>query len=172
MIVWILLLLVLAVIGGFAIALGMMSRRDFKKQNQVVPGVESAAPAAWAGSHTPEARLHRRLRDAVTAAHTAADVSDAPLDAAIARIDAEAMALDERLVAAAALPSAHRNEAVGRLEPLVASLEGTVVALVERVSTTGGPAELTEKTLDDTDIALEALARAREEIEQIDRDNR
>ena len=61
---------------------------------------------------------------------------------------------------------------MGRLEPLVASLEETVATLVERVSTTGGPAELTEKSLDDTDIALEALARAREEIEQIDRDNR
>jgi hypothetical protein len=169
MIVWVLLILVLAVIGGFAIALAVTSRRDFRKQNQVVPGVDSKAPASWAGSHTPEARLHRRLRDAVAAARTAADVSGVPLDAATTRIDAEATALDDRLVAAAALPAAHRDEALGRLEPLVASLEDTVAALVERVSITDGPAELTEKTLDDTDIALEALARAREEVERIER---
>ena len=172
MIVWILLLLVLAVIGGFAIALGMMSRRDFKKQNQVVPGVESPAPSSWAGSHTPEARLHRRLRDTVAAVHTAASATDAPLDTATARIAAEAVALDERLVAAAALPGSHRDAAVDRLEPLVASLEDTVAALVERISTPDGPVELTEQTLDDTDIALEALAQAREEIARIERDNR
>ena len=168
MIVWVLLIVVLAAIGGFAIALAVRSRNDFREQNQVVLGVDSNAPASWAGSHTPEARLHRRLRDVVAAAHVAAEVSAVSLDVATARIDREAVALDDRLVSAAALPAAQRGPAVERLEPLVTSLEETVGAMVERLAQTGGPAELTEHTLDDTDIALEALARAREEVERLD----
>lgn len=172
MIVTVLLLAALAAIAAIGIGLTVRVRRDFAAQNEVVPGVPTKAPASWAGAHTPEARLHRRLRDAVAAAHTAADASGMSLDAVTWRIDQEAAALDDRLVAAAALPLPHRDEAVERLEPLVASLEATVAAFVERLASSAGPAELTGHALDETDLALEALARAREDVERADRAGR
>lgn len=169
MIITLILILVVAAIIGFGVTLAVRARQEFRRQNEVVPGVPSEAPASWAGAHSPEARLHRRLRDAVAAAHQAAEVSSVDLGPATSRIDAEAAALDDRLVAAAALAASHRAAAVQRLDPLVASLEATVASLVERVSDPAGPRELLEGTLDDADIALEALARARAEVEQLDR---
>jgi hypothetical protein len=168
-IITLILILVVAAIVGAGFTLAVRARREFRQQNEVVPGVPSAAPASWAGAHSPEARLHRRLRDAVAAAHRAAKVSGVDIDAATARIDVEAAALDDRLVAAAALPASHRAAAVERLDPLVASLEGTVASLVDRVFDSTGPRELLEQSLDEADIALEALARARAEVEQLDR---
>ena len=63
-----LLVAAVAAIVGFGVALTVRSRKDFAEQNEVVPGVASPAPASWAGAHTPEAKLHRRLKEAVAAA--------------------------------------------------------------------------------------------------------
>lgn len=172
MIITLLLVLVVAAVVALGIAASVRARRDFREQNQVVPGVTSSAPASWAGAHSPEARLHRRLRDAVAAVRTADEVMSAPVGAATARLDAEATAIDDQLVVAAALPAPHREPALARIEPLVARLEATVAALVERVSGAKSSPELVERTLDDTDIALEALARARAEVEELDRQPR
>ena len=169
MIITLLLVLVVAAVVAFVIAASVRARRDFHEQNQVVPGITSKAPASWAGAHSPEARLHRRLRDAVIAAHTAADTLDVPIGTAITRLDSEAVIIDDRLVAAAALPKPHREPAIERIESAVTTLEVTVATIVERASEPHGSPELVEKTLDDTDIALEALARARAEVEALDR---
>ena len=169
MIILVLLALVVAVIAALGVGASVRVRRNFRIQNEVVPGITSSAPTSWAGAHSPEALLHRRLRDAVGAAHTAAEVFDAPIDAATDRIDGEAVAIDSQLVAAAALPADHRDAAISRIEPLVTTLEATVAALVERASEATSTPELVERTHDDTDIALEALARARAEVEEIDR---
>ena len=37
-------------------------RRAARRSSQVVPGHDSPAPPGWARGHSPEARLHRRLR--------------------------------------------------------------------------------------------------------------
>ncbi len=54
-------------IVGVAAYVALRNAQDFSDANEVVPGVPTSAPKAWAGAHTPEARLHRRLRDAVMA---------------------------------------------------------------------------------------------------------
>ncbi len=162
--------LLLATVGaviGFAVALAARSKQEFAEQNQVVPGRVSPAPASWAGSHSREAKLHRRLGEAVTGAHTNPRFVDLGLAPQMAAIDAEALAIDERLVAAAALPAAHRSAAIDPLEQHVVDLEGAIAELVTSVSVADSKAQL-EAAVSAADVKLRALAEARAEVEQID----
>ena len=165
------LLLVAAVVGivGFGVALALRSRQDFAAANEVVPGTRSPAPASWAGAHTPEAKLHRRLGEAVRAARANPRLVELGLAAQTRQIEAEALAIDERLVAAAALPARLRTDAVAEFDPLVAALEDAVATLVTSVSV-GDSKELLAQTVSEADLKLQALAQARAEVERIDRD--
>ncbi len=101
-------------------------QRSFAAANEVVPGVPTSAPASWAGSHDPEARLHRRLRDAMAALRAGPAAMDgAALDLRV-ELEQQALALDEALVAAAALPAARRIEPLHRLTEAVERLEAAV----------------------------------------------
>ncbi len=164
------LLLVVAVVAvvAFGVALTVRSRREFAEQNEVVPGVESAAPASWAGAHTPEAKLHRRLKAAVEGARANPRLVELGLADRTRQIETDALAIDDRLVAAAALPERHRVDAVAAFEPAVAALEDAVAALVQSVGV-GDSKELLERAVSDADIRLQALAEARAEVERIDR---
>lgn len=168
MVITIALLAVLAAIGGFGAALTLRSRQDFRDANEVVPGVRSNAPAAWAGAHSPEAKLHRRLRDAVVGAHDNPRLAELGLTAQTKQIEREALAIDDRLVAAAALPQRHRDAAIAALEAPVAAVEDAVAALLATTAT-GESKELLERAVGEAEIRLQALAEARAEIEQIDR---
>ena len=112
MIISFILLAAVVSIVGFGVALSVRGKRDFAKQNEVVPGIASPAPASWAGAHSPEAKLHRRLADAVRAVNGNPRLGELGLSMQTKQIEAEAMAIDERLVAAAGLPSSHRAVAV------------------------------------------------------------
>jgi len=168
MIIGVLLAAVVVAAIGFGVALAVSSKQDFAEQNEVVPGVKSPAPASWAGAHTPEARLHRRLKAAVDAALANPRLVELGLAGRTRQIETEALAIDERLVAAAALPERTRAEAVERLEAPVEALEDAVTALVQSVSV-GDSKELLEQAVSDADIRLQALAEARAEVERIDR---
>lgn len=167
MIVSLLLLAAVVAIVGFGVALTVRSKRDFDNVNEVVPGVKSQAPASWAGAHSPEAKLHRRLGDAVRAAHNNPRLVELGLSAQTKQIESEALAIDERLVAAAGLPSSHRADAVAALEPHVVTLEDAVATLVTS-TTIGQSKELLEQVVSDAEIKLQALAQARAEVEQLD----
>ncbi len=169
MIVGVLLVLVLAAVVAFGVALAVRSRKEFAEQNEVVPGVRSPAPAAWAGAHTPEAKLHRRLRVAVDAARANPRLVELGLAERVRQIEAEALAIDERLVAAAALPERVRADAVAEFEAPVAALEDAVAALSRSVSVSDSK-ELLQQAVSDADIRLQALAEARAEVERIDRE--
>jgi hypothetical protein len=164
------IILLAAVIGivGFGVALSVRGKRDFAKQNEVVPGTKSPAPASWAGAHSPEAKLHRRLGDAVRAANSNPRLVELGLAIQTKHIEAEAMAIDERLVAAAGLPTSHRAGAVAEFEPQVVALEDAVAALIKS-TTVSDSKQLLEQAVSDADIELQALAEARAEIEAVDR---
>ncbi|MGB3735323.1 MAG: hypothetical protein WA964_10240 [Ilumatobacter sp.] len=155
------------VVIAFGVVLALRSRQEFTEQNEVVPGRRSPAPASWAGAHSREAKLHRRLGEAVKAARSNPRFVELGLAAQTAAIEAEALAIDERLVAAAALPAAHRNAAIDPLEQHVVDLEATVVELVTSVSVSDSREQL-EAAVSAADIKLQALAEARAEIELID----
>lgn len=164
----ILLIVAVAAIVGFGVALAVRSKKEFSEQNEVVPGVKSAAPASWAGAHSREARLHRRLGDAVKGASANPRFVELGLAPQMKAIEAEAVAIDERLVAAAALPAAHRDAAIDPLEANVVELEDTIAAMVTGV-TVADSKELLQAAVSAADIRLQALAQARAEVEQIDR---
>ena len=168
MIVSFILLAALISTVGFGVALSVRGKRDFAKQNEVVPGRKSPAPASWAGAHSPEAKLHRRLGVAVRAANSNPRLTELGLATQTKQIEAEAMSIDERLVAAAALPTSHRAGAVAEFEPQVAALEDAVAALIKS-TTVSDSKQLLEQAVSDADIKLQAFAEARAEIEAIDR---
>jgi hypothetical protein len=97
----------------------------------------TGAPAEWAGSHSPEAKMHRRLTGL---ARTLAAV---PLGDA-ASIERRAIAeqriqdLDRRLIALAVAPDAARRDAVSALEAEVDATEIEVGALAVDPGLGGG----------------------------------
>ena len=168
MIISLILLAAVVSIIGFGVALSVRGKRDFAQQNEVVPGKKSPAPASWAGAHSPEAKLHRRLGHAVRAANGNPQLVELGLAAQTEQIEAEAMAIDERLVAAAGLPTSHRADAVAEFEPQVEALEVAVATLIKS-TTVSDSKQLLEQTVSEADIQLQALAEARAEVEAVDR---
>ena len=104
-----------------------------------------AVPASWTRSHDPEARLHRRIRQVATALAAlpadgvAADVRD--------KVERAAGALDERLVAVAALPERVKAEPLAHVTREVEGLEEAVADVTTRTAAGG-----------DIQPALQALA--------------
>jgi len=164
----VLLVLAVAAVIGFGVALAVRAKREFASQNEVVPGRTSPAPASWAGAHSREARLHRRLGDAVRGAHANPRAVELGLAKQMRAIDTEAMAIDERLVAAAALPITHRDAAIDQLEADVVALETTIAEMVTSITVADSKQQL-EQAVTAADLELQALAEARAEVEAIDR---
>ncbi|MBL8775007.1 MAG: hypothetical protein JNK12_03710 [Acidimicrobiales bacterium] len=132
------ILVVAAGLAGAA-ALAIRARRDYRAGNEVIPGRPTAAPAEWAGAHTPEARLHRRLVDVVASlrAHPLLEEGTGRLEARV-ELEEQVAAVDERLIAAAALPERVRDEPLALVEEEVAAMEQAAADLVAGT----GPAAL------------------------------
>jgi hypothetical protein len=106
------------------------NKRQFAQANEVVPGAATKAPAEWAGAHSPEARLHRRLRDAVEALRANPAMEDAWMLEARVELEQHALAVDERLVAVAALPERVRAEPMAAVGAAVDAVEAAVASYV------------------------------------------
>ena len=105
------------------------NKRKFAEANVVVPGTTTKAPAEWAGAHTPEARMHRRLRDAMAALRANPAVEDALMLDARVSLEQQALAVDQRLIAVAALPKRVRAEPLASVASAVDAVEAAVAAL-------------------------------------------
>lgn len=154
-----------AALGAFLGLLAVRSWRGYRAAGQVVPGVTSRAPRSWAGSHSPEARLHRRLRDVVTALQ-ALPHADATVMGGRAAVERHVLALDERLVAVAALPEAVRSEPMAQLTADVERLEAATAALASQLTQDGAAADEAFRELSE---ALSYLRDATAEIEALER---
>lgn len=135
-----LLIAVVVLAGGvaFAVALARDSRKQVQTGRQILPGVETGAPDAWAGAHTPEARMHRRLAEAMRSLRALADSGTEDVAALELRVELEqhAMAVDQRLVAASALPAGVRDRALAELEVSVSTVESAAAELASRMGRT------------------------------------
>ena len=127
-VVVLLLLVVSAVVAATVVV--RTNKRKFAEANVIVPGTTTRAPAEWAGAHTPEARLHRRLRDAVAAVRANPAMEDAFMMDARVSLEQQALAVDERLIAVAALPETVRSEPLASVAAAVDAVEAAVAALV------------------------------------------
>jgi hypothetical protein len=125
--------IVIVVCVAAAAGVFVMTRRirdSALQSNEIVPGQKTDAPAAWAGSHDPEARLHRRIRDALTLLR-----SDPKLDHDGIRIDTRvriefaATDLDNRLIAIAKAPPRLKEGALTDADAAVTDLENLAADL-------------------------------------------
>jgi hypothetical protein len=165
----ILLLLVVLAAAAAVVAVVVLAQRNqasFERSNQLLPGRATSAPASWAGSHEPEARLHRRLRDAMAAlrANQAFDDDGRLLDL---RVDLEqnAVALDEQLVAVAALPVHLRGPSLEKLAGAVETIEQAVADLAG--SSSGEIGERLDLVLADVRERTGLVAQARAALDAL-----
>jgi hypothetical protein len=160
-----LLVAVLIVVVGVVAYVALRNAQDFSDANEVIPGVPTRAPKEWAGAHSPEARLHRRLRDSMEALRSNAALDDPSLGSIRADIERQALVTDDRLVAAAALPRGGREEPVRQLGKDVEAIEALVADLVELRGPTEGDVG---RRLEEVRIRLALLAEARSELAALD----
>ena len=166
--IWlVLVVLAVAVAGGaMAVALATRAKRDQAEQLQVVPGVDSGAPVAWAGAHTAEAKLHRRLGAAVRSMRAQPSLGGADFVAQRSALEQEAVRIDRRLIAVAALTAPRREEGIEQAASLVERFEAAVADLV--TASLDDPA-LLEAAISESEVRLRALEEARAEVERLDR---
>ncbi len=118
--------LVLLGVVAFAVALAGKSKR---RATEALGGPALAAnvPREWAGAHSPEAKMHRRLAAAATA------LSSQPMGGAVdiekrVAVEQQILQVDQQLVAAATVPGSRKAELLAELEPLVTAVESSVAA--------------------------------------------
>lgn len=121
--VFLVVVLVVLVVGGFAVALAVSGRRKAAAQAGLPGGV--AVPASWAGAHSAEARLHRRLAAAARALEALPLGDAASIERRVA-VEQRVRALDARLVAAAAIPGEVGVAALAEVETMVSAVEAEV----------------------------------------------
>ena len=156
-----LILALLFVVLGTLAYLALRNAQDFSDANQIIPGVPTRAPKEWAGAHSPEARLHRRLRDAMEAVRVNAALDDTSLVDVRMSLEQEALATDDRLIAAAALPKGRREDLIAQVARMVDSIEGLVADLVELRGPTAADAE---QRIEDLRTRVALVSDARDEL--------
>lgn len=108
----------------------LRARQDFSDANEIIPGVPTRAPKQWAGAHSTEARLHRRLRDAMSALRESHGVDAAELADVMAALEREALAIDDHLITVAALPARTRVAPLEACATAVQAVEDAVTDVV------------------------------------------
>ena len=160
---WVVLLLAaILVVAAGAVALAVSSRREYRAANQILPGSPTGAPPEWAGAHTPEARLHRRLRDAIAALHKHPRRDDPSFLDLRVGLEQQALAVDERLIAVAALPEGARAEPLAAIDAAVTAVEGAVAAL----ATTEAGTPALDETMAELTERFRYIEQARAELDR------
>ncbi len=161
---------VLAAVGaGIYLAGAKAVKRSADRSLQIVPGVELDVPANWYGSHEAEARLHRRLRDAVASVRAAA-AGDASLALTLSQLEDHALRLDRHLINVARLPASARQPQVAEATRAVETFEELTAQTLTGATAYG--LESSTSDLSRLTDELGALEAARQEVEEIDRRQR
>ncbi len=136
----VLVVVILAAVIGFVVALAVKGRR--RAAESLGTGLAAHVPPEWAGAHSTEAKLHRRL---VAAARSlsAQPLGDAAQIERRVAVEQQLREVDEQLVAAATVSEPARGDALAKIEPLVAAAESSVAAMTRgRVDLERGQKEL------------------------------
>lgn len=161
-----LVLALLLVVGATVAYVALRNAQNFSDANEIIPGRATNAPKGWAGSHTPEARLHRRLRDAMTAMRGNSSLDDPAMLEVRLALEDQAVAVDERLIAVAALPKGRRERLLESVAESVDAIEAAVAGLVEL---RGPTTDDVDRTIADVHRRLEIVRDARAELDQLTR---
>jgi len=126
------ILLVLVAIAGLATAFAVALARSGRKSQAAaihIPGVDVSVPASWAGSHDPEARLHRRIRDAAKALDATIGNADVTQLDERARLLITARELDQRLVTIWALPANAKADPLAAVDRGISDFEKAAASI-------------------------------------------
>jgi hypothetical protein len=164
MTVLVVVLLAILVVAGLGWLIVARVRHNYRAANRLLPDVHTRAPASWAGAHTPEARLHRRLRDALTSLRQISTIESGSLLQLHADIQQEALAIDDRLIAVAALPDRLRAEPLAQLDHAVTAVEDAV-GVFATAATQHNPAAL-ESSVAEVNTQLSILAEVRASLDK------
>lgn len=152
-----------------ALALGA---RALRKRNRVSPTVPTSAPTSWLGAPGAGARLHRRLRTAVSVARAAsATAPSAPhLTDLAAELEREAVALDTHLVIASRIKGRQGRDQMAALAQQVLQVEqvASQVSLLAAQSQAPMVARGQASALDDLARQLDHLEQARQEVAKVE----
>lgn len=155
--------LAIVVVGTLAYV-ALRNAQDFSDANEVIPGHRTNAPKAWAGAHSPEAKLHRRLRDAMTALRANRTLDEPALVPVREALEREALAVDDRLVAAAALPKGVRRRPLEQVGRAVDAIEH---AVADVVLLRGPGSRTTDEAIEGVRTRLAFVEEARAELDAI-----
>jgi hypothetical protein len=151
----------LIVVLGVVAYVALRNAQDFSDANEVIPGVPTNAPKEWAGAHSVEARLHRRLRDSMTALRANRTLDEPALVDVREALQREALAIDEQLVATAALPARVRDEP---LHQIATAVEAVETAVAEVVLLRGPERESSQAAIEAVRTRLALVEEARAEL--------
>jgi hypothetical protein len=170
-------LVLLAVLGVaavvLAVALGARAiGRDATKDLALLPGLSPKVPPSWHGSHDPEARLWRRLRDAVRGVQ-ASDAQYLGAGGTSAGIEHQAVRVEEQLIAVSRIARSLRPPVVAKLENEVATIERLCAEHISQQAGLSSPAAAAElwarpevaAELDAMSERLDLIAMARQQPE-------
>jgi hypothetical protein len=153
-----------AAAGGAAIAIGAQRvKQNTQRGQQISPGTPSAVPLGWAGAHTPEAKLHRRLGQAMSGLRAATE-DDVLVMANVEVVEREALKIEQQLVGASRMADRLKGPTIAQLGAAVDQIENVSAQLIQRSSELSAGdvqtqlAELSER--------LELLDQARAELDQ------
>ncbi|OLR91737.1 hypothetical protein [Actinokineospora bangkokensis] len=121
--------LVLLVVGGvwFASSLASHAKRKQVAQSGIAGG--TPVPASWAGDHSPEARMHRRLVAASRALESLPLGDVASIERKV-DIEQRINGINAQLVSAAVVSGGSKAQILAALEAQVAEVEGDVARVV------------------------------------------
>jgi hypothetical protein len=150
-----------------AVAVSLVIWR-LRRRNRVSPRVKSQAPLWWLWSPSRPARLHRRLRSAVSAARYGVDQSgpDSPIADLVAELERQAVVIDRQLVTAAQSPSSIRYRLLNPLTGQVRDFERIVERVLSEATAAAG--ESPQAALGRVTERLDALESARDEIARLE----
>ncbi len=146
---------------------------SLRKRNRVSATAKTPAPVTWLVSPRAPARMHRRLRNALTSARIAyaPAVGEAhpQLPDLALTLEREAILTDQRLVAASVTPRPHRRRTLQPLQAEVREIE-RLAHQIAHTARRAGPAAIPEAAdgLQDVAEQLAALRAAQEEVETVD----
>lgn len=150
-----------AAVAAFALG-AQRVKQNTRRGQQLSPGTPSAVPLGWAGAHTPEAKLHRRLGQAMSGLR-AATADDVLVIANVEVVEREALKIEKQLVSASMMAERLKGPAIEELAAAVDQIENVSAQLIQR------SAELAsgdvQAQLSELSERLELLDQARAELD-------
>jgi hypothetical protein len=142
---------------------------QLKKKNRVSPGVKTTAPLTWLGSPSRSARLHRRLRTAVTTIRAipaqGADTTGSRKQVCL-ELEQHAVALDEWLRWTSQAPGRVRRAHYDEIDRQAGQIESLAIRLSQMTPAAPGPRHAAERrdALADISSQIDILEEAHREV--------